>query len=48
MLSAAYAKMIKGGAEVEGVTVGSKAIVAVGFEIVVAGVEQDVNKTASR
>jgi hypothetical protein len=40
--------MIKGGAEEKGVTVGSGVIVAVGFEVGVAGVEQDVIKTASK
>ena len=48
MPSIAYAKMIKGGAEGEEVIVGSKAIVAVGFEVVVAGVKQDVSIAASK
>jgi hypothetical protein len=46
MSSVAYAKTIQGGAE--GIIVGSGAIVAVGMEIGVAGVEQDVIKTASK
>ena len=48
MPSVAYAKTIKGGVEAEGVTVGSSVVVAVGLEVGVAGVEQDVIKTASK
>ena len=48
MPSVAYANTIKGEAEGEGVTFGPGAIVTVGFEVSVAGVEQDVNNTASK
>jgi hypothetical protein len=44
----AYARMIKGGAEEEGVIVGSGATITLGFGVVVAEVEQEVNKTASK
>ena len=48
MPSVAYAKTIKEGAEDEGVTVGSGAMVTVGFAVGVAGLEQDVIKTVSQ
>jgi hypothetical protein len=44
----AYAKIIKGRAEGEEVTVGSGAIVTVRLEVFIAGMEQVDTNTASR